>query len=1383
MHNHLILRRFITSHSRTIQGGEETSWCVNAYNELKSNVDCGVPVNSEDPNQQFAIVSFDGGQTHYLYHPASSKFFSLDNEEYFVGMWAGDGTPVYFKAGAYANTYVMYLDSKHYVNVGGSKQMLINSWSTADGGNSCLFTPVGTYNPETMRWSKKSPWKYFGGGVLIISGSDAMSYASDEAPWTIFKPYITEINLPDGLTSIKGYAFNNCPNLTSIYIPSSVTSIGHEAFSGCSSLTAITIPENSTLTSIGWSAFNGCSSLTSINIPNSVTSIGYEAFSGCSSLTSINIPNSVTSIGNGAFDGCSSLTSINIPNSVTSIGWSAFYNCSSLKSITIPEDSKLTSIGNNAFQGCSSLTSINIPNSVTSIGDATFSGCSSLTSINIPEGVTSIGGNAFSGCSSLTSINIPNSVTSIGGSAFRDCSNLTEVHISSMDAWLNINYEGQCANPLTACWGGNLYLNGKLVTSVAIPEDITHIKDYTFDWCYSLTSVTLHREVTSMGAGSFSSCKNVKSFTSFAPTAPTTESELSQFAGAVLYYPDGGNYTSWQQYFGKSLPFITNINQLSNDKLYYVSQPYRNNTAWAVADNGANLVSNTQAGIAESSSDSRQLFAFVSNDGGNTLYMYHPAKKKFVSKEKEEEHGVLTDKPTDPIYFKAGAYDNTFMAYFDDEHYINVRSDEVLLVDSWKDPDGGNSNILVPVESFDPTEAIKAFGWSFNPANGHLVVTDDFSYDNVEDYPWHAYRSQIRSIEIKEGVTTIGAKAFYWCTNTSSVTIPSSVTGIGDCAFYDCSSLSSITIPDGVTTIGSYAFYLCSSLASVYISSMDAWLDIDFGGQCANPLTSRVFNTVRSGNNLYLNGNLVTELVIPEHITKIKDYAFDWCRSLEKVTLHRGVTSIGTASFSNCSNVKSFISFAPTVPTIEGLPQFTEAALYYPDGSNYAAWEQYFPRTLPIVTDIKQLSNEQIYYVSLPYCNNSSWAVAEAGTTLKTNTGISATASILDVRQQFAFISNDGGATHYIYSPVRKKFVNKEGVLTDKPTDPISFETDLNGGIFKVYFDDTHYVDVDAQGLVHIRNYSTLNGGSSFAIVPVSSFDPKDAFETFVVHVSSITLGQNAVTLKEEETFTLKATIAPTNATHQTVTWTSSDETVATVKNGVVTAVREGSATITATADGKSASCVITVKKKIIAVEKIVLSETEKTITKDGTFTLTATITPTNATNQTVTWTSSDETVATVKNGVVTAVREGSATITATADGKSASCAVTVEDPKDAEDPEDTEDPKDPEGSEDKEDKEDTKDPEDPEGSEGSEDTEDPKDPEGSEGSEDKEDPEGSEDKEDKEDKEDTTGVENSEIKDQKSAIIYDLTGRRILNTENLKPGLYIINGKKTVIK
>ncbi|MGN0624339.1 MAG: leucine-rich repeat domain-containing protein, partial [Oscillospiraceae bacterium] len=96
------------------------------------------------------------------------------------------------------------------------------------------------------------------------------------------------------VTSIGGYAFEDCTSLTSITIPNSVTSIGSNAFNYCTSLTSITIPNS--VTSIGGGAFNTCTSLTSITIPNSVTSIGYSAFENCTSLTSITIPNSVTSI-------------------------------------------------------------------------------------------------------------------------------------------------------------------------------------------------------------------------------------------------------------------------------------------------------------------------------------------------------------------------------------------------------------------------------------------------------------------------------------------------------------------------------------------------------------------------------------------------------------------------------------------------------------------------------------------------------------------------------------------------------------------------------------------------------------------------------------------------------------------------------------------------------------------------------------------------------------------------------------------------------------------------------------------------------------------------------------------------------------------------------
>ena len=147
--------------------------------------------------------------------------------------------------------------------------------------------------------------------------------------------------------------------------------VGNDAFQGCGFLTNIDLPES--LTSIGRNAFCFFYSLTSIIIPNGVTSIGDYAFFYCDSLTSIIIPNGVTSIGDHAFSKCNSLKSIIIPDSVTSIGNYAFLCCDSLTSINIPDG--VTSIGEGAFYDCDSLTSINIPDSVTSIGYYAFSDC------------------------------------------------------------------------------------------------------------------------------------------------------------------------------------------------------------------------------------------------------------------------------------------------------------------------------------------------------------------------------------------------------------------------------------------------------------------------------------------------------------------------------------------------------------------------------------------------------------------------------------------------------------------------------------------------------------------------------------------------------------------------------------------------------------------------------------------------------------------------------------------------------------------------------------------------------------------------------------------------------------------------------------------------
>lgn len=206
---------------------------------------------------------------------------------------------------------------------------------------------------------------------------------------------------------------------------------------------------------------------------------------------------------------------------------------------------------------------------------------------------------------------------------------------------------------------------------------------------------------------------------------------------------------------------------------------------------------------------------------------------------------------------------------------------------------------------------------------------------------------------------------------------------------------------------------------------------------------------------------------------------------------------------------------------------------------------------------------------------------------------------------------------------------------------------------------------VDQNGTVTARN-----GGQ--AIITVTTADGSKTATCTVnvrvhigVPVQSVGLNKTELALEVGKTGTLEAKVEPSDATNKNVTWSSSNPEVATVDNGVVTAVSAGEAIITVTTEdgGKTATCKVTVNApQTVPVTGVTLDKAELTLEKGSTGTLKATVEPQNATNNTVTWSSSNPEVVTVANGTVTAVSAGTATITVTtADGNhKATCTVTV---------------------------------------------------------------------------------------------------------------------------
>lgn len=886
----------------------------------------------------------------------------------------------------------------------------------------------------------------------------------------------------------------------------------------------------------------------------------------------------------------------------------------------------VTGISNSAFEDCKELKSVSLPNTLNFFGS--FKGCSKLQHIEVPEPVNSICDLCFKDCSSLKSISFGKNITSFGQDAFDGCTNLQSVHISDLSQWCKISfskikrtgniyndYYAYVSNPLSM--GANLYLNNEIVEELVIPEDISEISSFAFIGCGSIKKIILNQHVIKVGVGAFSNCGNLE--------------EVDNYSNCFYDEIYRGICSLQSPFCGCNnlkIVKIKDIEEAAEPRSYYNNQ------------------------------------TFTYKSCNEYISLLFPCVQEIE----------IVGNPS--IVGKC--------------KFINCTCLEKIIIP--------NSICEFGERAFDGCEKLKSVfisdleAWcnmkfSKKNSSAYLLTTYDFTSNPLQNgADLYVNGEKIVNFVVPNTISKIPHFAFRGCSSFETITIPENVE-VAEGAFSNNMNLKELYAYGKCDSYECFAY--CTSLETVYIVSQIS--EKTFIGS-TNITKVHIVNSdgIGGSNSGFLSMCFpnVKEFVLQEGIKRIGQYAFKNCQKLESINIPSSVQIISNNVFDGCNNLKSVY--------IEDLANWFKIVFgesYYVSGSGTISADPKSANPLNTGADL-YVNGEKLIDCVIP----SQVTEVQEGVFYGYK-GIES----LNIHENVKKIGSSAfcGCKNLSHVNILSKSPIEMGVSIFDDCEKLTSAGPLNSNCSIEYgwdfeipqwaFSYSNVQKIIIPSTIQIIDnyvfyFAPVSYVYMYPITPptisdfvftsykATLFVPRDCKEAYsnapywknfniieLVDVESVTLGKEKYDVIVGESKTIDVTILPEKATYKDLYWSIEDPEIAQVDNGVVVGLKTGTTKLTATTtDGTniSASCVISVTNP---VQSIVLSKDYVELEAEDTETITATCSPANADDITVTWRSMNGSVATVTNGVVKAVKVGETDIVAqSVSGIEAKCRVVV---------------------------------------------------------------------------------------------------------------------------